>query len=300
MKASLVQLCVFTNQPPPTDGTSYQGAITSTERAMYEAIGEAFGQVLTQRGDFPATLYICHANAPNNKKVMQTAGVTTANVPFIIAIGSYPDGSGRLYVLKTQSVAAIKKTIEALLDGDFSGAPGSVPAEGSEFGVEGGSGDGSILCAILPVLCRLGFWPWAALVAFTTYRTFEANSKVGKGMWGAAALLSWQSFISRGGLKQLGQMVGIGSIRLEDIKAFGKLEQPPSAKKLSKKFIEDVEQILYVEYPDAEKDFLLSRLFQRHGFIYSRDAALKINYAAYKANGGYRDFEYISKKLFKQ
>ena len=206
MKAKSVTICIFTNLPPNTGGGAYAPeSLPQPERGMYAATSAAATELFQQEGLEGTVLGMCNAQAA---EFAQFIASQTATPPYIAIAGTFPDGSQRAYILK--SATGVKNYIRAMWSGEFGGT--GVPVNLGEG--TGGYGSGSnILCQIFPPLCTLGFWPWLALVAFTTYRTAEARSIVGRGLWGAAAFFTWKEFLDRGGLQQLGKMVGIGSIK---------------------------------------------------------------------------------------
>jgi len=197
-KAKLITTCVFSNQAPPPDGYSYQSVLTAQEKAMYEAVADAFGEVLSEFGDFAGQSFVCYAQNPQLSSVMQYAGVTASQVPFILIAGNYENGASRLFVVKSTSVTEIKAKIKALLTGDFGQA--GMPKEGG--GGFGGGGN-SILCKLIPPLCAVSFLPWLILATVATYKAVESRSTVGRAMWGVPAFLFWQGFLARGGVQQI-------------------------------------------------------------------------------------------------
>lgn len=207
MKAKSVHICIFTNVAPGAAGGYDINALPSAERNLYQAASDAGYQVFQQNGYEGTTLSLCYAKAANFQQFLSTVSETP---PFAAIAATYPGGAQKFYL--TKSPAKVKNMLLALWSGDFggSGTPGDLSGDGSG----GGYGSGSnILCEIFPPLCSLGFWPWLALTAFVTYRTFEARSIVGRGLWGTAAFFTWKEFAARGGLKQLGDVVGIGKIQ---------------------------------------------------------------------------------------
>ena len=203
MKAKSVTICIFTNLPPNTGGGAYAPeSLPQPERGMYAATSAAATELFQQEGLEGTVLGMCNAQAAEFAQFIKSQ---TATPPYIAIAGTFPDGSQRAYILK--SANGVKNYIRAMWLGEFGGTGAPVNlGEGT-----GGYGSGSnILCQLFPPLCMLGFWPWLALVAFTTYRTAEARSIVGRGLWGTAAFFTWKEFLDRGGLQQLGKMVGIG------------------------------------------------------------------------------------------
>lgn len=292
MKAQSVHICVFTNKAPNSGDSYAPEVLGAPESGMYSAVSSAAVQ-LSDEGMEGTTLSVCYARSASFQDFLKTV---TATPPFIGIAGTFPDGQKKLYIL--QSPANVKQYLKAMWLGEFGGT--GLPTNMGDG--DGGWGTGSaLICKLIPPLCALGFLPWLALSVYTTYRAAESRSKVGQIMWGIPAAFFVMGFFERGGVKQIqwwAKKAGIGDLRFENINFNRQLTKPPSFKKVSKKFIEDVVNVLNIAYSQQEKDIRLSRLFYNNGFLYSRDSALKLYYDEYKSYGGKADFERITKGLF--
>jgi hypothetical protein len=194
MKAKSVFVCIFTNEPPSAAGSYSVEVLPSTERSLYNAVSAAATDLAAQ-GYQGTTLSVCHAGAAQFQDFLST--INTA-LPFVAIAGTFPDGTKKYYT--TRNANQVKDYIRAMWQGEFGGT--GVPTNPG-YG-SGGWGDGdSILCKLLPPVCALGFLPWLALAAYTTYRAAEARSTTGRAVWGVPAFLFWQGFIAKGGVKQI-------------------------------------------------------------------------------------------------
>ena len=195
MKAKAVHICIFTKQPASAGGSYSVELLPTSERTLYQAASDAAVKVFQQYGMEGTTLSVCDANAATFQQFLK--GVSLP-YPFVAIAGTFPDGSTRFYTTRTAS--AILNSLRSMWTGEFggSGIPNN-PGDG-----DGGWGDGdSILCRVFPAVCALGFLPWLALAAFTTYRAAEARSTTGRLVWGVPAFLFWQGFVAKGGVKQI-------------------------------------------------------------------------------------------------
>lgn len=194
-KALQVFTCVFTDLPPNA-GTVYSpDTLPATERNMYNAVKTAYAGIVAAEGSAPLVQSMCFAADPQFQAFLSQANTT---LPFIAIMGTFAGGEKRYYV--TKSITQVAQYIQAMYAGEFGGT--GLPTNPGDG--DGGWGQGNaIICQILPPLCALGFLPWLALAAFTTYRTAEARSGIGKAAWGIPAFLFWQGFLARGGVKQI-------------------------------------------------------------------------------------------------
>lgn len=197
VKATQVQICIFT----PQDKGSV-GLYPSQEQYLFQMFGNAIVDLRKELGNsLPVFLDFCPvAGNQNNLLVLEENGGSPLNLPAVQLYAKYPDGTVSQYFLK-KGIADINSAtplvdeskarayVEALL---YRAAP--VPE--------------TLLCKIIPPLCALGWYAWLGAALYTTYRTTQARN-VGKYVWGGAAALTWNEFIQRGGLKELGKKVGI-------------------------------------------------------------------------------------------
>lgn len=196
-KATSVYICIFTDKTPNAGSVYAPDTLGAPETGYYNAVSKAAVDLYQQEGIQGTNFSLCYAKSPNFQEYLKS--VKTAP-PFIAMIGTFPDGSKKHYVLKSSS--RVKDYLRAMWTGDFSktGAPTTNPGDG-----EGGwgQGDGGLLCRLFPPACAIGFLPWIALAAVTTYKAVESRSVAGKAIWGVPAFLFWQGFFSRGGVKQI-------------------------------------------------------------------------------------------------
>lgn len=207
MKAKAVHICVFTSIPPNAGGTYAPDLLPVSERNLYNAASTAAVEVFQQEGYEGTTLSMCDAG---NADFQQFLGTVNASLPFAAIAGTFPDGQKKVYIVK--SAAQIKDYLKAMWSGEFGGT--GLPSNLGDG--DGGWGQGnSLVCQLLPPLCALGFLPWLALAAVTTYKAAESRSKTGKIMWGIPATLFVVGFFERGGVKQIQWWVrnaGISSV----------------------------------------------------------------------------------------
>lgn len=195
MKAKAVHICIFTKLPPNSGGSYAPDILPNPERGLYAASSTAAVEAFTQSGHEGTTLSMCDAGADAFKQFISTV---TAIPPFVAIAGTFPDGSQKFYIAKTAS--QIKPMLLAMWTGEFGGT--GLPTNLGD--ANGGWGQGhSLACQIFPPLCALGFLPWLALAAITTYKAAESRSTAGRVMWGVPAALFVLGFFERGGVKQI-------------------------------------------------------------------------------------------------
>lgn len=196
MKAQQVFTCIFTDTPPNGGAGAYNiDTLPASDRSLYNAVSDAYAQIIAEKGDQPLLLSMCYAPSPNFSQYLSTV---TLSRPFIAMIATYPDGTKKAYATKVKTV---KNYVNALLEGEFGGS--GIPTNPGDGDGGWGQGDGGLLCKLLPPICALGFLPWLAASVYTTYRAAESRSTAGKAMWGIPAALFWQGFIARGGVQQI-------------------------------------------------------------------------------------------------
>lgn len=200
IKATSVQICIFT----PHDLKSI-GLYPPAEQYLYQMFGNAILELRQRHGanNTPVFLDFCPIDQAANASVLSQNGGSIMNLPAVQIYAKYPDGTGGQYFLKKgfSDIASDKPLVtektalqytEALL---YRLSPVTEP----------------ILCKLLPPLCSLGWYVWLGAAVYTTYKTTQARN-IGKYAWGTAAALTWQAFVARGGLNELGKKVGIGRI----------------------------------------------------------------------------------------
>lgn len=208
-KAKSVFICIFTDKAPNNSDIYVPELLSAPEAGMYEAVSSAAAELSNQEGIEGTVLTMCYAKAPDFKAYLKSVNLSP---PFIAIMGVFPDGSKKNYILK--STADVKNYIRAMWTGDFGGT--GAPTNPGDADGGWGEGDGGVLCQLFPPLCALGFLPWLALAAITTYKAVESRSTVGRAMWGVPSALFWQGFFARGGVKQIQywvKKVGIGKIK---------------------------------------------------------------------------------------
>lgn len=193
MRATSVHICIFTNKPPNAGGAYAPETLGQPEARMYAAASSAAVE-LSNEGQEGTTISMCNANAQEFQAFLQQAGVSA---PFIAIAGSF--GNQQKFYIVTP--AQVENYLRAMWLGDFSGT--GTPGTLGDGGGDGFGGGDALICKILPPLCALGFLPWLALAAVTTYKAAESRSTLGKTMWGVPAGLLWLGFFQRGGVKQI-------------------------------------------------------------------------------------------------
>lgn len=190
IKAKYVQICIFT----PQDKVSVS-LYPAEEQRLYQMFGNAIVELQKLHGNYvPVFLDFCPTNNPDNVAVLEQNGGSVLNLPAVQIYAVYNDDTGGQYFLK--------KGITGSVDVNESKALAYVQALLYRLSPT----PDPLLCKILPPLCSLGWYFWIGAAAYTTYRTTQARN-VGKYLWGAAALLTWQGFIARGGLKELSSKI---------------------------------------------------------------------------------------------
>lgn len=193
-KANSVFICIFTDVPPIGGGYDIS-ILPAQERSLYNAASNAATELFQHEGLEGTNLSLCYAKSPEFSNAVAQMGATP---PFAAIGGTFPDGSKKAYT--TKNPVLIKQYIKAMWTGEFGGT--GLPVNVGDGDGGWGQGD-SILCELFPPFCALGFLPWLALSAYTTYRAVESRSTAGKTMWGVPAFLFWQGFFARGGVKQI-------------------------------------------------------------------------------------------------
>lgn len=195
MKATAVHICVFTNHAPESWGGYYPDIMPNPDREMYAAVRDASSELFQQEGIEGTTFSVCYAK---DSQFQQFLSTVSAAPPFIAIAGTFPNGEKKLYIVK--SAAQVKGYLRAMWTGEFGGS--GLPTNLGDG--DGGWGQGhTLICKILPPLCALGFLPWLALAAVTTYKAAESRSTTGRIVWGVPAALFVLGFFERGGVKQI-------------------------------------------------------------------------------------------------
>lgn len=195
MKATAVHICVFTSRPPNAGGGYAPDTLPNPESGMYAAASTAAVELFNQEGLEGTTLSMCYTQNPQFEQFLSTISATP---PFVAIAGTFPGGEKKLYIVK--NAAQVKGYLRAMWTGEFGGT--GLPTNLGD--AEGGWGQGhALICQILPPLCALGFLPWLALAAVTTYKAAESRSTTGRIVWGVPAALFVLGFFERGGVKQI-------------------------------------------------------------------------------------------------
>lgn len=194
IKAKSVQICIFT----PQDKSSVS-QYPAQEQYLYQMFGNAIVELRKIHGNsLPVFIDFCPVSDADNAVVLEQNGGSVLNLPAVQIYATYTDGTAGQYFLKkgptdigsSTPLVDEKKALsytQALL---YRLSP--IPE--------------TLLCKILPPLCSLGWYVWAAAAGYSIYRTTQARN-VGKYVWGAAAVLTANEFIQRGGLKELQKKV---------------------------------------------------------------------------------------------
>lgn len=163
-------------------------------RQIFDAFASVVLQLQDQyNGNAPIELSFCPIGYPENAAIVAKHGLDFSRLPAVQVNAVYPDGSRRVYFLKT-GLGGIEFTpetarpyVEALL---YDRKSKEVP----------------LICKVLPPLCEVGVWFWLAAFAYSAYRTTQAHN-VGKAVWGGATLLSGEAFVKRGGIDHIKKMI---------------------------------------------------------------------------------------------
>ena len=189
IKAQEVQICIFT-----WENKSSVNDYSADERAMYQAFAGVVADMRQKHGqNTPVYLDYCPLTIAQNQVVAAQMGLT--DFPAAQVFAKYPDGSTAQY--------GIEKDVQDKLTG-VNWTPDDVRGYVEAVAYQRKPSESSILCEIFPPLCNLGGYVWLALAGYSTFRLVESDTTGKKIMWGAAAGLTWQSFLAAGGFKKLG------------------------------------------------------------------------------------------------
>lgn len=191
--AELVNICIFTkstDNPYPAD-----------DRKMYDAISLAASNVAKEAGgSAPIVVQYCYIYGANNQAVALAAGIDPIfDTPAAYMWARYPGGATAYYVIK-------RDLKDKTLGVDWT--PEEMQPYIAALAFRTKPAPDTLLCKIFPPLCSLGWYVWAAAAGYSIYRTTQARN-VGKIVWGAAAVLTSNEFIQRGGLKELQKKIGL-------------------------------------------------------------------------------------------
>lgn len=221
VKAKQVVICIFT----PKDMGNV-GQYPAQEQYLYQMFGNAIVELRKLHGnDVPVFLDFCPvAGNQNNGVVLEQNGGSILNLPAVQIYAKYPDGTAGQYFLKKGITDQGSST--PLVDEQ------KALAYTQALLYHLSPTPQTLLCKILPPLCSLGWYVWLGAALYTTYRTTQARN-VGKYVWGGAAALTWNEFIQRGGLKELGKKVGINGKKMSFSElSFAKAKHEIAAKTL--------------------------------------------------------------------
>lgn len=196
IKAQDVQICIFT----PQDKSSVS-QYPQQEQYLYQMIGNAIVELRKKLGNnLPVYLDFCPVSNGDNVVVLEQNGGSVLNLPAVQMYARYKDGTAGQYFLK-KGLTDINSTTPLLTE---SKAQAYIEALLYRLSPT----PETLLCKIFPPLCSLGWYVWAAAAGYSIYRTTQARN-VGKIVWGAAAVLTSNEFIQRGGLKELQKKIGL-------------------------------------------------------------------------------------------
>ena len=189
VKATQVAICIFV----PQDKANV-GQYSAEVQALYQMFGNAIVTLRQRHGsDVPVYLDFCPTTTPSNVAVLEQNGGSVLNLPAVQLYAKYNDGTAGQYFLKKGITDAF---------GSLSVTESQALAYTEALLYHLSPTPQTLLCKILPPLCSLGWYIWLGAAAYTTYQTTQARN-VGKWIWGAAAALTWNEFVQRGGLKEL-------------------------------------------------------------------------------------------------
>ena len=190
VKAQQILICIFT----PQDKSSV-GLYPAQEQHVFNMFGNAIVDLRKLHGNnLPVYLEFCPVSNPDNVVVLEQNGGSVLNLPAVQLYAKYSDGTTGQYFLK-KGLSDVGSSTPLV---DEPKALAYVKALLYRLSPT----PQTLLCKILPPLCSLGWYIWLAAGIYTTYQTTQARN-VGKYVWGAAAALTWNEFIQRGGLKEL-------------------------------------------------------------------------------------------------
>jgi hypothetical protein len=195
-RASSIYACVFVKTPSrlvyeyDADGNATGIKIENLTTDEYRAwnVAQEAANLLYDKYKFVMDVNICAYDYGNNDVITEQAKLYT--LPGILVTATYPDGSRGQYALRKE------------LNENFFGinwkATDVYPYYEALYLQQ--SGQPSLLCKIFPPLCQIGAYAWLAAAAVSTYKAVEQkkNAPLAVG-WGAAALLSFNEFNSKGG-----------------------------------------------------------------------------------------------------
>lgn len=200
IKAQYVQACIFT--PQDKGGPAQYPA---QEQYLYQMFGNAIVELRKLHGpNVPVFLDFCPvAGNSDNLVILEQNGGSILNLPAVQIYAKYSDGTSGQYFLK-KGITDVNNSMPIVNESKALAYMQALLYRLSPT-------PETLLCKLLPPLCSLGWYFWAAAGAYSVYRTTQARN-VGKIVWGAASALTINEFIQRGGLKELGSKVGIGRI----------------------------------------------------------------------------------------
>lgn len=184
IKAKRLQICIFCLKDATYDDQPAE------VRAAFDAFAEPVIEIQQQfNSSAPIEVSLCPVGYTENLQIIERNHLDLSRLPAVQVAAQYPDGSSRVYFLKTGpggidfTPEVVKPYITTLL---FNRTATQQP----------------IICKVFPPACNIGGWLWLAAMAYGTYRTSQARN-VGKVVWGGVTLLAAEAFAKGGGLKQL-------------------------------------------------------------------------------------------------
>lgn len=189
IQAKRLQICIFTLKDATYDDQP------ADVRAMYDAFAAPVIDIQNQHNSAaPVSLDICPISYNENLQIIEKQGLDLSRLPAAQVAAQYPDGSTRVYFLKSGlgainfTAETVKPYIETLL---YNRTAQEKP----------------IICKIFPPACEIGGWLWLGLAVYGVYRTTQARN-IGKVLWGSASLLAVDAFVKGGGVDMLKKTLG--------------------------------------------------------------------------------------------
>lgn len=265
---------VFDGYGNPTDINVE--ALSSREASAFMAMQDAFNFAVSKNGQFAYQNHICPWDYSNNNATMAQHGLFT--FPSAIITATYPDGSGKMYVLG-------KEFIDKITGGIWTKDKIYPYIRVLLLGVTPQENDTTFLCKLLPPLCTVGSWVWFGLALGATLKANNSKS-IGKGLWGTGAAFLWYEWYQRGGISQLKKTIGIGKYYDDDkIQPGSRVDQywaglSPSPGNYG---VEPAQGKHYTSVPDAIQNFNLYSIefgnwlnqSERLNFMYATMATLR-------------------------
>ena len=207
MRATSIQACTFVQTPSskvfefdeygnPIDIKTEE--LGDRERTAYIAMQDAFNMAVSRDGKFEYENQVCPWDWGNNNVVTSQNGIFS--FPGAIISATYPDGSGKIYVLG-------KEFVDKLTGGIWTPEKIYPYIRVLLLNLDPKQQDTSLICKLIPPLCSVGGWIWLGLAIGATLKTKASKGSITQGVWGTGAFLLWKEWYDRGGVEQVKQLL---------------------------------------------------------------------------------------------